>query len=73
MINDLDCLLDIGDTISLLKRSVVSLETRFANRALRGTASYRDLVTTEILKALIESHVNGTFPLRVATVNHFLF
>lgn len=52
-------ILDIQDTISLLKRSVISLESRFANRALRGTAAYRDLITADILKSAIESNVSG--------------
>jgi len=54
-----DFFLDIQDTVGLLKKSVISLETRFANRALRGTCSYRDLLTADILKSVIESNVAG--------------
>ncbi|KAJ3321743.1 26S proteasome non-ATPase regulatory subunit [Boothiomyces sp. JEL0866] len=48
---------DIEFTITLLERSVSSLETRFASRALRKTSSYRHLLTPEILKIVIDTYV----------------
>ncbi|KAJ2997851.1 26S proteasome non-ATPase regulatory subunit [Globomyces sp. JEL0801] len=42
---------------ALLERAVSSLESRFANRALRGTSDYRHLLTENILKSSIENLV----------------
>ncbi|KAI8901206.1 proteasome regulatory subunit C-terminal-domain-containing protein [Globomyces pollinis-pini] len=48
---------DIQKTTALLERAVSSLESRFANRALRGTSDYRHLLTENILKSSIENLV----------------
>jgi hypothetical protein len=51
--------IEITVTVSLLERAVSSLESRFATRALRGTSSYRHLLTGDILKKVIGDYVVG--------------
>ena len=48
---------EISASLSLLEKAVISLEPRFATRALRSTFAYRHSLTTEILRESIEKNV----------------
>ncbi len=53
----IDRRVDVKAAVALIERSLASEETRFMTRALRGTAALRKKLNSDVLAALVASHL----------------